>query len=111
MERMKANRGLLEWVDSIIFAIVILALVFTFGVRVVQVDGSSMNPGLVDGERLLLSSLPYEPEYGDVVVIKNPSKPIISASMFSYAVYKAYCLIRIFNIPFIPLYFISVFAF
>ena len=71
MGRVKANRGLLEWVDSIIFAIVILALVFTFGVRVVQVDGSSMNPGLVDGERLLLSSLPYEPEYGDVVVIDS----------------------------------------
>lgn len=71
MERMKTNRGLLEWVDSIIFAVVVLALVFTFGVRVVQVDGSSMNPGLVDGERLLLSSLPYEPEYGDVVVIDS----------------------------------------
>ena len=71
MNRTKSNLGLLEWVDSLVFAAVVLALVFTFGVRIVQVDGSSMNPGLVNGERLLLSSLPYEPEYGDVVVIDS----------------------------------------
>ena len=70
-KRQTANRGLLEWVDSIVVAAVLLALVFTFGVRIVQVDGTSMNPGLQDGERLLLSSLPYEPEYGDVVVIDS----------------------------------------
>ncbi|WP_294500752.1 signal peptidase I [uncultured Gemmiger sp.] len=71
MNRTKSNYGLLEWIDSLVFAAVALALVFTFGVRIVQVDGSSMNPGLVNGERLLLSSLPYEPEYGDVVVIDS----------------------------------------
>ena len=54
MNRTKSNLGLLEWVDSLVFAAVVLALVFTFGVRIVQVDGSSMNPGLVNGERLLL---------------------------------------------------------
>ena len=70
-KRLRSNRSLLEWVDSLVFAAVLLALVFTFGARIVQVDGSSMNPGLVDGERLLLSSLPYEPEYGDVVVIDS----------------------------------------
>ena len=70
-QRLRANRNLLEWVDSLVFAAVLLALVFTFGVRIVRVDGSSMNPGLVDGERLLLSSLPYTPEYGDVVVIDS----------------------------------------
>lgn len=70
-KRQTANRGLLEWVDSMVVAAVLLALVFTFGVRIVQVDGTSMNPGLQDGERLLLSSLPYEPEYGDVVVIDS----------------------------------------
>ena len=71
MDRIKSNRSLLEWVDSLVFAAVLLALVFTFGVRIVQVDGSSMNPGLQDGERLVLSSLPYEPEYGDIVVIDS----------------------------------------
>ena len=70
-QRIRSNRNLLEWVDSLVFAAVALALIFTFGVRIVQVDGSSMNPGLVNGERLLLSSLPYEPEYGDVVVIDS----------------------------------------
>ena len=45
----------------------VIALVFTFAVRIVQVDGSSMNPSLYSGERLLIATF-LQPDYGDVVV-------------------------------------------
>ena len=44
-KRQTANRGLLEWVDSMVVAAVLLALVFTFGVRIVQVDGTRTGNG------------------------------------------------------------------
>lgn len=65
----KRNRDLLEWFEAIVLAIVAVALVFTFGVRMIRVDGHSMQPTLQDGERLLISSLPYTPQYGDIVII------------------------------------------
>ena len=67
--RLDKNRNFLEWVDSIVLAVVFVALVFTFVARVVRVDGRSMNPTLQDQQLLVISSLPYEPEYGDVVVV------------------------------------------
>lgn len=63
------NAGILEWYDALVFALVFLVLVFTFGVRVVAVDGISMNPTLWEGDRLLLQSMGYTPKHGDVVVI------------------------------------------
>ena len=46
--RLDKNRNFLEWVDSIVLAVVFVALVFTFAARVVRVDGRSMNPTLQD---------------------------------------------------------------
>ena len=68
-KRLSGNRNLLEWVDSVVMAVVFVALVFTFVVRAVRVDGRSMNPTLQDQQLLFISSLPDEPEYGDVVVV------------------------------------------
>ncbi len=65
----KRNRDLLEWFEAIVLAVGAVALVFTFGVRMIRVDGRSMQPTLQDGERLLISSLPYTPRYGDIVII------------------------------------------
>ena len=48
-------------------AVAIIALVFTFGVRIVKVDGHSMQPTLSDGERILINLL-KAPDYGDIVV-------------------------------------------
>lgn len=67
-KRAQSARDVLDWVDSIVWAVVVLLLVFTFAVRVVRVDGDSMNYTLLDGEKLLISSLPYTPRHGDIVV-------------------------------------------
>ena len=44
-------------------------LVFAFVVRLNAVDGSSMQKTLADGDYLAVSSLPYEPARGDIVII------------------------------------------
>ena len=44
-------------------------VVFAFAVRLSVVDGSSMRKTLRDGDYLAVSSLPYEPARGDIVVV------------------------------------------
>ena len=53
----KRNKDILEWYDALAVAVAVIALVFTFGLRVVQVDGHSMQPTLLNGERLLMTPL------------------------------------------------------
>lgn len=67
----KRNKEILEWFDSLVLCMVVLAVVFTILVRVVRVDGHSMEPSLWDGERLVLQTTPYTPQYGDVVVVDS----------------------------------------
>ena len=38
-DRYKRNKDILEWYDALAVAVAVIALVFTFGLRVVQVDG------------------------------------------------------------------------
>ena len=67
--RSKRNKEFLEWMDALVLSILLLALLFTFVVRPLRVDGSSMLPNFVDGERVLAWQLGYTPEHGDVVVL------------------------------------------
>lgn len=66
--RYRRNKETLEWYDALAVAVAVIAIVFTFVVRIVQVDGSSMVPTLVDGERVMIASF-LKPDYEDVVVI------------------------------------------
>ena len=63
-ERCKKNKNLLEWLDSIILAVAVLSLVFTFAARAIRVDGHSMDPTLHDQQLLIINSLPYQPSPG-----------------------------------------------
>lgn len=69
-ERYRKNRETLEWFDALAVAVAVIALIFTFAVRIVQVDGSSMYPTLHNGERVLIGTF-MQPDYGDVVVIDS----------------------------------------
>lgn len=55
-------------------------LLFTFVARICLVDGASMNPGLQDQDRVIITSQPYRPAYGDVVVVDSYTphgKPLV----------------------------------
>ena len=59
---------LLEYVEILVFSLGIVIVLFTFLFRLCEVKGGSMNNSLLNGEKLLVSNVLYEPEYGDVVV-------------------------------------------
>lgn len=60
------------WLQALVVALVSLIVVFAFFGRIIGVDGSSMVPTLHDRDLLLLQSIGYTPERGDVVVLNKP---------------------------------------
>ena len=63
---------LYDWLQSIVFVIVLCVLVFVFVCRIVTVDGRSMNPTLYDQDKLIVSNLFKNYEQGDIVVFDAP---------------------------------------
>ena len=79
-EKYRRNRDTLEWYDALAVAVAAIALIFTFAVRIVQVDGSSMVPTLHNGDRLIVWGAGYTPERGDVVIVDGDTvygKPLV----------------------------------
>lgn len=64
---------LYEWAESIIIVPVIVVLLFAFFARTSQVSGSSMLDTLHHGEMLVVSNFLYTPQYGDIVVLTQPT--------------------------------------
>ncbi len=60
-----------DWLQCIVMAIVICVLFFSFVVRLVDVDGSSMYPTLEDGDKIIISNLFYTPKQGDIIVFRK----------------------------------------
>lgn len=63
------------WLQTLVTAIVCIVLVFTFFGRITRVVGHSMDPTLADGELLLVWSLGYQPQAGDIVVCRKTAEP------------------------------------
>ena len=74
-EKKGRGREMYEWVQALVCSVLAVVLVFTFGARLIGVDGHSMVPTLQDGDRLLvLNSMlcgGYEP--GNIVVLRKES--------------------------------------
>lgn len=76
-----AGKELYDWVQCLVAALIICVVMFAFFIRVIDVVGTSMNPSLNNGDKMLVSGLMYEPKAGDVVVFKkdeyNPDKALV----------------------------------
>jgi len=58
-----------DWADSVAMAFVLVILLFTFVLRVVKVDGTSMLPTLRDRDDVIIFNVNYKPQPGDIVVL------------------------------------------
>ncbi len=70
-EPFNLKKELWEWVKALLFAGIIVFIVFRFLIQVVSVDGTSMVPTLQEGDRLISSNLFYTPQYGDIVILSE----------------------------------------
>ena len=62
---------LYDWINSIIAALIVCVLVFVFLARMVNVVGSSMYPTLEENDKIIICNLFYEPQQGDIVVLRK----------------------------------------
>ena len=76
------GRDFYEWVQALVYSVLTVVVIFTFGVRLIGVDGRSMVPTLQDGDRLLVANPMFYDDfkYGDIVVLTKESfltEPIV----------------------------------
>lgn len=67
-------------IESALTVVLVVLLFYTYIIHVAEVDGPSMEPTLYDGDKLLVRSIMYAPECGDVVIIDNENANLISES-------------------------------
>lgn len=76
-----AANEVFDWLESVLTAVVTIVLVFTFIIRINTVDGTSMEPTLMGGQKLVVSDLFYTPGYNDIVIVQaaelDGGKPIV----------------------------------
>ena len=58
-----------DWIGAIVAALTVILLLLTYLLRIVGVDGDSMQPTMQHGDRLLLTYTASKLERGDIVVI------------------------------------------
>ena len=74
------KREILEWLVSIVIAVVMAFVVRTYLFTFVSVSGGSMDNTLADGQKLVASRFNYTPEQGDIIVFTpdmHPDTPYI----------------------------------
>lgn len=76
---MRDKKGILqEYLECVAIALVLAFFIITFVVQSFVVDGSSMEPTLHHGQRLLVNKFIYyftPPKRGDIVVFRYPANP------------------------------------
>ena len=71
---------ILDWLGSLFMALVVVLLIMTFGFRIIDVDGKSMEPTLIDTDKVVITDLFYTPHNGDIVIISHAEeypKPLV----------------------------------
>jgi len=70
-----AKKELMEWISSILIAVVLAFVIRVYVFEFIQVIGISMVPTLQDHDWLLVEKISYrfhDPQRGDIIILKNP---------------------------------------
>lgn len=70
-EKRSSRRELVEWIESLLFAFVLIVLIYTFFFRIITISGSSMENTLQHNDRVIVQGIAYEPKHGDVIVVDS----------------------------------------
>lgn len=60
-----------NWIETLMGVLVVFVVVFTFFVRLIGVQGSSMVPTLDDHNIMLVSNLGYTAERGNIIILRK----------------------------------------
>lgn len=60
-----------DWLQTIVSALLVSILILSFFFRTIRVIGPSMQPSFYDADRVIISSMFYEPKQGDVVIVRK----------------------------------------
>ena len=80
LNKNEAVSTVFDWLGSLFMALVIVLLVMTFCFRIIDVDGKSMEPTLIDTDKVAITNLFYTPHDGDIVIISHAQeyqKPLV----------------------------------
>ena len=67
----RPGADLFEWLQVLIGCVLVAVLLFNCLIRLTRVVGESMDTTLENGEMMLIWSLGYQPEQGDIVVLNK----------------------------------------
>lgn len=70
----------IDMAESVLYAVFLVLLIFTFLFRISVVEGSSMVPTLEENDRLIVSNIFYKPEQGDIITINCENAHLFSDS-------------------------------
>ena len=62
-----------ETAVTLVGALIVVLMIYTFGFKSVAVDGTSMLPALQHGDRLITTAFCIEPKQGDIIVSTQPN--------------------------------------
>lgn len=74
------NNTVYDWISCVIIALVVVLILLTYVFRLIDVDGTSMEPTLINTDKVVVTDLFYTPHDGDIVVISHGEeyeKPLV----------------------------------
>ena len=85
VETIELNRSgvvstLFDWIGCLFAALVWVLILMTFVFRVIDVDGTSMEPTLINTDKVVITDLFYTPHDQDIIVISHAeeyNKPLV----------------------------------
>ncbi len=72
-EELTLAQDMFQSLRSLVWVVLLIISLFTFVIRITVVDGESMERTLFHGDIVLVRSLAYTPEQGDIVVLTKTS--------------------------------------